>query len=67
VDEAVRAAICTLAAEGALVSEISIPWHRHGLHIWNVIATEGGTNQMVDGNGYGMNTAGLYDPEFIAH
>jgi amidase len=67
VDEVVRAAIAALAAAGADVSEISLPWHRDGLHVWNVIATDGATNQMIDGNGYGMNASGLYDPELIAH
>lgn len=67
VDEAVRAAVRALAAAGAVVSEISLPWHRDGLHVWNVIATDGATGQMIDGNGYGMNSAGLYDPELIAH
>src|SRR6516165_811234 len=67
VDEAVRAAIATLAGVGAAVSEISLPWHRDGLHVWNVIATDGATNQMIDGNAYGMNVPGLYDPELIAH
>jgi amidase len=32
-----------------------------------VIATEGATAQMIDGNAYGMNWKGLYDPELIAH
>src|ERR1700733_13787905 len=67
VDQAVRAAVAALAAAGAVVSEISIPWHRDGLHVWNVIATDGATNKMIDGNGYGMNSGGLYDPELIAH
>ena len=67
VDEAVRAAIRTLEAAGASVREISIPWHRDGLHVWNVIATDGATNQMIDGNAYGMNAPGLYDPELIGH
>jgi amidase len=67
VDGTVRAAAAALAAAGAVVSEISIPWHRDGLHVWNVIATDGATNQMIDGNGYGMNASGLYDPELIAH
>ena len=62
-----RAAIRTLAGAGAAVSEISLPWHRDGLHVWNVIATDGATNQMIDGNAYGMNVPGLYDPELIAH
>ena len=67
VDETVRAAIGTLAAAGAEVTEVSIPWHRDGLHVWNVIATDGATAQMIDGNGYGMNAAGRYDPALIAH
>jgi amidase len=67
VDQAVRAAIEALASAGAEVSQISVPWHRDGLHVWNVIATDGATNQMIDGNGYGMNFPGLYDPELIVH
>jgi amidase len=67
VDGCVRAAIRTLETAGASVREISLPWHRDGLHVWNVIATDGATNQMIDGNGYGMNTPGLYDPELIGH
>ena len=66
VDEAVRDAIARLAAAGADVSEISVPWHRDGLHVWNIIATDGAVAQMIDGNGYGMNSPGLYDPELIA-
>jgi amidase len=67
VDETVRGAIAVLAEAGAVVTEISLPWHRDGLHVWNVIATDGATNQMIDGNGYGMNSPGLYDPELIVH
>jgi amidase len=67
VDETVRAAIAVLAAAGAEVTSISVPWHRDGLHVWNVIATDGVVGQMIDGNGYGMNSTGLYDPELIAH
>ncbi|HEY7146219.1 MAG TPA: amidase [Streptosporangiaceae bacterium] len=67
VDDAVRAAVDALARGGAVVSEVSLPWHRDGLHVWNVIATDGATGQMIDGNGYGMNAPGGYDPELIAH
>lgn len=67
VDDAVRAAIARLAEAGATVSELSLPWHTHGPHIWNVLATDGAAYQMLDGNGYGMNWEGLYDPELIAH
>src|SRR6266851_244342 len=66
VDEAARAAISTLAGAGAVVSEVSVPWHRDAMHVWTVIATDGVVTQMVDGNGFGMNWPGRYDPELIA-
>jgi amidase len=65
VDDAVRAAIERLGAAGCVVDDISVPWHRDAMHVWSVIITEGATAQMVDGNGYGMNYQGLYDPELI--
>jgi amidase len=65
VDETVRAATETLRNIGLKVEDVSVPWHRDAMHVWNVIATEGATAQMVDGNGYGMNWKGLYDPELI--
>lgn len=65
VDEAVRSATETLRAAGLVVEDVSVPWHLHGARIWDIIATEGATVQMVDGNGYGMNWQGLYDPEVI--
>ncbi|CAN5884417.1 amidase [soil metagenome] len=67
VDDAVRAAIGRLAEAGIESGEVSIPWHTDAMHVWNVIATEGATGQMVDGNAYGMNYKGLYDPELVAH
>ncbi len=67
VDDAVRAAAARFADAGAVVEEVSIPWHRHAFHIWNVIATDGGAYQMLDGNGYGLNADGLYDPEQMAY
>lgn len=67
VDEAVRAAVDTLRGAGLVVEEVSIPWHLDAMAVWNVIATEGAAFQMVDGNAYGMNSQGLYDPELIAH
>jgi amidase len=67
VDEAVRAAAARLREAGAEVEDVSVPWHRDGMHLWNVIATDGATAQMVDGNGYGYNWDGLYDPELIAY
>ncbi|MFE4500821.1 amidase [Rhodococcus sp. NPDC056743] len=67
VDDAVRSAAHSLAEIGCAVEEVSIPWHLHAFHIWNVIATDGGAYQLLDGNGYGMNAEGLYDPELMAH
>src|SRR5215470_8431390 len=66
VDETVRAAATRLDEAGMQVAEVSVPWHRHAMHVWNVIATDGATVQMVDGNGYGHNWDGLYDPELIS-
>ena len=67
VDDAVRAAVETLRLAGLVAEEVSIPWHTDAMAVWNVIATEGAAFQMVDGNAYGMNHRGLYDPELIAH
>lgn len=67
VDEAVRGSIDELRRAGLEVSDVSIPWHADAIHVWNVIATEGATGQMVDGNAYGMNYEGLYDPELMVH
>lgn len=67
VDDAVRAAIEVLRGAGLVVEEVSVPWHTDAMAVWNVIATEGAAFQMIDGNGYGMNAPGVYDPELIAH
>src|SRR6266571_2493063 len=65
VDEAVRSAAATLAAAGAQVSETSVPWHSDAMHVWTVIATDGVVTQMIDGDGFGMNWPGRYDPELM--
>ena len=67
VDDAVRAAVARLAAAGADTREVSVPWHRDATHLWAVIGTDGAFGQMLEGNGYGMNVPGRYDPELIAH
>ena len=56
-----------MAAVGADVRQVSIPSHPHGVHLWGVIGTDGAFGQMLEGNGYGMNVPGLYDPELMAH
>jgi amidase len=65
VDEAVRTAVARLAAAGAAVSEVSVPWHRDAPDLWAVIGTDGAFSQMLEGNGYAMNVPGLYDPELV--
>jgi len=60
VDEAVRAAVRTIDELGAKVTEVSIPIHRDGVHIWNAIAVEGATAQMVRGDALGWNWRGHY-------
>jgi amidase len=67
VDDAVRAAIDVLKAQGLVAEPVSIPWHRDAQAVWNVVITEGGTFQMMDGNAFGMNHQGSYDPELIAY
>jgi amidase len=66
VDETVKAAAESLREAGVEVADIEIPWHRLALDVWNVIATDGATVQMIDGEGYGHNWDGLYDPELVA-
>ena len=60
-----RAAAGRLGELGIEVVDVDLPWHSHAMHVWNVIATDGATVQMVDGEGYGHNYWGLYDPELI--
>lgn len=67
VNAVVQQAIERIAAAGHEAAEVSIPWHKHGAAIWDVLSVEGATWQMVQGNGYGFNWKGQYDPELMAH
>jgi amidase len=60
VDEAVREAAASLRAAGAVVDEVSVPLHRDGVHIWNVIGTEGTLDRMIDGFALGTGWKGYY-------
>jgi len=62
VDEVVTAAAEALSADGATVTRISVPEHVDAGALWGVIATDGATYQMLDGNGYGLGVEGYYDP-----
>jgi amidase len=65
VDETVRRSVQLLESLGAEVSEVSVPLHRDGLHIWNGIAIEGATELMVRGNGMGTNWKGHYSTSLL--
>ncbi|MCF8563361.1 amidase [Alicyclobacillus tolerans] len=65
VDEMVKAAAWSFERCGAQVSTVSIPMHRDGIHIWNVIATEGAVSLMVRGNSQGTNWKGHYQTHLL--
>ncbi|WP_111510871.1 amidase [Mycobacterium kyogaense] len=67
VDDIVRSAAERFSDIGAIVESVSIPWHLNAFHVWNVIATDGGAYQMLNGSGYGLNASGLYDPDQMAY
>jgi len=56
----VRAAADRLARLGATVGEVSIPMHLLGPAIWTPIGTEGLTQTMMWGDGYGVSRPDLY-------
>jgi amidase len=60
VDGRVREAIAELSGAGAEVSEVSIPWHLDGPHVWSGIILEGAAEMMLKGYGVGNNIAGYY-------
>ncbi len=60
VDAIVREAAGRFRGLGAVVDTVSIPLHRSGPSIFLPIAAEGGTVQMMLGNGFGFNWQGLY-------
>ncbi len=65
VDEAVRKAAQRFGELGAEVVEVSVSEHSDAIHVWNVIATDGATWQMLRGNGYGYGYKGRYSPELM--
>ena len=65
VDDTVRQAADKFGQLGAEVSEISIPLHLDGIHIWNGIAIEGATELMVRGNSMGTNWEGHYSTSLL--
>ncbi|VBA61460.1 amidase [Mycobacterium attenuatum] len=67
VDELVRSAARKFTEIGCTVGEVSVPWHRRAIHVFNVIITDGATYEMLEGNGSGLGVNGRYDPELMAH
>ena len=60
VDKAVKEAAYAFEKMGGKVKEISIPMHLDGIHIWNLVATEGALAQMILHDGMGLNWQGYY-------
>jgi amidase len=65
VDALVRKAAAALAKLGAVVEEVSLPMHSAGPAIWAPIGHEGGTAQMMIGNGMGFNWKGMYTTSLL--
>jgi amidase len=60
VNESVREAAKRFASLGAEVEDVSIPMHLAGPAIWVPIGTEGLTQTMMWGDGYGLSRSDLY-------
>jgi amidase len=59
-DGKVRDAIARLNDAGVSVTEVSIPMHLDGFHIWTAIIVEGSTELMIKGDGFGYSWNGHY-------
>jgi amidase len=60
VDQAVRQAAQAYGKCGARVEEVSIPWHRDAMAVWNAVALEGATAIMVAGESMAYGAKGHY-------
>jgi amidase len=60
VDDKVRKAAELLGKLGAIVNEVSIPWHLSGGALWMPIGVQGLTQTMMWGDGYGLSRPDLY-------
>ena len=60
VNESVREAAKRFRGLGAIVEDVSIPMHLLGPAIWMPIGTEGMTQTMMYGDGYGLSRSDLY-------
>ncbi|MGY2065576.1 amidase [Blastococcus sp. SYSU DS0619] len=67
VDAAVRAAVAQYTKLGAVVEEVSIPWHTAAMPVWSAVASEGMANTMIRGNGMGTGWRGRYTTDLLEH
>jgi amidase len=67
VDAAVREAVAELTRLGAVVDEVSIPWHTTSMPVWSAMASEGMVNTMLRGNGMGTGWRGRYTTGMVEH
>lgn len=63
VDAAVRASLEVVAACGARMREVSIPWHRDGIHVWDAVTAEGVWSGLVRDRLAGYGFPGPREPE----
>ena len=62
VDQSVRYSVRMFGDLGAeITDDISIPLHRAGMHLWDVIGAEGALRLMLQGNSMGTNWLGYYN------
>jgi amidase len=66
VDAGVRAAAEVFTKLGATVTEISIPWHLHGVSLWGAIALEGTYHVMFRSASVGRHVEGVYPVSLAA-
>ena len=66
VNESVKEAVKRLASLGAVLEEISIPAHLTASAVWMPIGTEGMTQTMMYGDGYGLSRSDLYSTSLMA-
>jgi amidase len=65
VNESVREAAKRFRSLGASVEEVSIPMHMVAPAIWTPIGTEGMTQTMMFGDGYGLSRSDLYSTSLM--
>lgn len=60
-----RQTLKELERQGAIITEVSVPMHLVGPHIWNGFGIEGLTAFMIRGNNLGTNWTGYYNTPLL--